>query len=330
MPETKQKRVICAGGGPASISLAIELVEMGLSAKDILIFEKGEAPIKAIRQFYPDKKMTLANYKNLPTETHGHLPCFPDLTKAETLTYFDDLISKYQLDYRLNSEVSKVTLEADQSLRVFVNQDQYQAQIVAIGIGILGRPNKPKYKLPLKLRDHLLFDLTSQPVKDKKVLVIGGGDTSSEYCQILCEENPEVALAVRSNHLDRMMEVNQEAARRLEKEGRLRLMMGTELLEVQVEVQEEAEKPKVIFKDKEPEIFDKVIYAIGGSTPVNFLKTIGVEFDAANWPKADEAGATNIKNLYLLGDLVAGKTGGSIITAYNASFRAAQKIVESL
>jgi thioredoxin reductase (NADPH) len=326
MRKIEQKRIICAGGGPASISLAIELIEMGISGDDIVIFEKGEAPIKAIRQFYPDKKMTLANYKNLPTETHGHIACFPDLTKAETLTYFDELIAKYQLNYQLNSEVSKVTLEADQSLRVFVNQDQYEAQFVGVGIGILGRPNKPKYKLPLKLRDHLLFDLTSQVVKDKKVLVVGGGDTSSEYCQILCEENPEVTLSVRSDHLDRMMEVNQKAALRLEKEGRLRILMSTEISEIQ----EESEKPKVIFSTHAPEVFDKVIYAIGGSTPVNFLKTIGVEFDSSNWPKTDEAGATNVKNLYLLGDLVAGKTGGSIITAYNASFRAAQQIVASL
>jgi DNA-directed RNA polymerase specialized sigma24 family protein len=35
-------------------------------------------------------------------------------------------------------------------------------------------------------------------------------------------------------------------------------------------------------------------------------------------PVFDEAGATNVSGLYLIGDLVVGKKGGSIITAFNS------------
>src|SRR5665213_57333 len=93
--------VVAIGGGPAGISLAIESIEMGLDFKKVLVLEKGPVPIEAIRKFYPEKKMTIANYKGLPTVTEGHIPVFPDLTKAQTLTYFDDLIKKYnvQMEY---------------------------------------------------------------------------------------------------------------------------------------------------------------------------------------------------------------------------------------
>ena len=39
-------------------------------------------------------------------------------------------------------------------------------------------------------------------------------------------------------------------------------------------------------------------------------------------PVFDEAGATNVAALYLIGDLVVGKKGGSIITAFNSAVRA--------
>lgn len=318
--------VIAVGGGPGGISLAIECLQMGYDPKDILILEKGEVIIKAIQQFYPDKKMTLANYKNLPTETHGHLPCFPDLTKAQTIVYFQELIEKYQLQYQLHSEVSKVVPDKDGRLHCLVNQKEITADVVVIGIGILGRPNKPEYKLPVKLRDQILFDLTTIPVTEGKILVVGGGDTSSEYCQILCQENCDVTLAYRGKDFHRMMDPNREAVDRLEQSKKLRVLRECEISAVE----DVENKPRVIFKNRDPELFDRVIYAIGGTTPVNFLKTIGIEFDEKNWPKLGPNGETNVPGVFLVGDLVAGKTGGSIITAYNSSFRSAKKICEYL
>lgn len=318
--------LVCVGGGPAGISLAVECIEMGLPREEILILEKGEAPIKAIRQFYPEKKMTLANYKNLPTETHGHLEAFPDLTKQETLVYFDELIHRYKLQYRLNAEVSKIELDSEGLLRILVNQETVCAQNVGIGIGILGRPNKPKYKLPLKLRKKLLFDLTSEPVSSGKILIVGGGDTSSEYAQILCDEDCDVTLSCRSEKITRMMESNLSAVEALVEKEKLKLYMSCEI----ERIDEEEGEIKVIFKDREPEVFDRVIFAIGGTTPVNFLKSIGIEFNEDGWPKFSEYGETNIPGVFLVGDLVAGRTGGSIITAYNASFRAAQRILNRL
>lgn len=301
---------------------------MGLDRQGVLVLEKGPEIIQAIRQFYPDKKMTLANYKNLPVETFGVLESFPDLTKSETLDYFADIISKYQINYHLNSEVSKVTPERDY-FRIQVNQAELRAKVCAIGIGILGRPNKPDFKLPVKLRKQILFDLTSQPVKNEKVLVVGGGDTSSEYCQILFQENCELTLCYRSEDFHRMMPVNREAVLKMEASKQLKILRSCEIQEIV----DDGGRPKVLFKKPEQfpaESFDKIIFAIGGSTPVNFLKTMGLEFDEQNWVKVGPDGETNIPNLFLIGDLAVSKTGGSIITAYNSSYRSAKRILQSL
>jgi thioredoxin reductase (NADPH) len=67
------------------------------------------------------------------------------------------------------------------------------------------------------------------------------------------------------------------------------------------------------------------VYALGGTTPTNFLRMLGIEFDD-DGPVYSENGETNVVGLFLIGDLVVGKTGGSIITAFNSAVRAMRSI----
>jgi thioredoxin reductase len=67
------------------------------------------------------------------------------------------------------------------------------------------------------------------------------------------------------------------------------------------------------------------LYPLGGTTPTNFLHTLGIAFDG-DGPVFDNSGATNVEGLYLIGDLVVGKKGGSIITAFNSAVRAMKSI----
>lgn len=320
--EKKRYKLIAIGGGPAGIAVAIECISLGMDPSEVLILEKGDAPIAAIRQFYPEKKMTLPNYKGLPTETFGHLQAFPDLTKAETLVYFDELIEKYSLNLVLNKEVSKV-IPHKNFFEIQCGEDIFESEFVVVAIGILGRPNKPGYRLPIKLRNHLLFDMTSQEIKQAKVLVVGGGDTASEYCQYLQGMNNTVTLAYRQSTFYRMMSTNHEAVVKLHREGKVDIRYSCDI----EKIEEQEEKPLVCFKDGVQERFDKVLFALGGTTPVNFLKTIGVEFEG-DWPKLGEDGSTNIPNLFLLGDLHTGKKGGSIILCYKSAYFAAKTMME--
>src|SRR6185503_10513530 len=93
------------------------------------------------------------------------------------------------------------------------------------------------------------------------------------------------------------------------------------------EIKDEAGRPSVIFNEPEhlPRVFDRVVFALGGTTPTNFLHTLGIAANA-DGPMFDEAGATNVPGLYLIGDLVVGKKGGSIITAFNSAVRAMRSI----
>ena len=67
------------------------------------------------------------------------------------------------------------------------------------------------------------------------------------------------------------------------------------------------------------------VLALGGSTPKNFLQLLGIEFNQEG-PILNEGYETSVPGLFLIGDLGAGKRGGSIISAFNSSHEAMQKI----
>ncbi len=75
-----------------------------------------------------------------------------------------------------------------------------------------------------------------------------------------------------------------------------------------------------------PQVFDRLVYAIGGTTPLNFLTVTGMQIEDEK-SIIDKNYETTVKGLYLLGDLANGMKGGSIVLAFNTAYAVAQKII---
>jgi thioredoxin reductase (NADPH) len=116
---------------------------------------------------------------------------------------------------------------------------------------------------------------------------------------------------------------NRAALFSLEQQKEVEILRSTNILRID----DDNSRPQVVFREDAvtPRTFDRVIFALGGTTPSNFLRTLGIAFNDEG-PIFDDAGATNVPGLYLLGDLVVGKKGGSIITAFNSAVRAMKHI----
>lgn len=208
--------------------------------------------------------------------------------------------------------------------RVESSQGVCESKILACAIGIFGRPNKPKeYRLPTSLKERLLFDMTSQQIQNEAVLVVGGGDTAAEYVQYLRQQDNRIALSYRKADFTRLNQQNHDALLAMEQRGEVEILRNSNIKEIE----DEAGRPRISFAEPEhpARILDRVIFALGGTTPTNFLHTLGITFNG-DGPVFDEAGATNVSGLYLIGDLVVGKKGGSIITAFNSAIRAMKSI----
>lgn len=317
--------LIIIGAGPGGIALAAEAFASGIDPSQILILEKGPTHNSAIRQLYPEKKLTTANYKGFAARCEGLL-CVRDMTKPETLQFFDKIISDYHVNIEFNAEVYLMRKPEDGGARFRVESSQgvYESKVLACAIGIFGRPNKPKeYRLLPTLKERLLFDMTSQQIQNELVLVVGGGDTAAEYVQYLRQQNNRITLSYRKADFTRLNQQNHNALLAMEQRGEVEILRSSNIKEIE----DEAGRPRISFAEPEytSRIFDRVIFALGGTTPTNFLHTLRITFNG-DGPVFDEAGATNVDGLYLIGDLVVGKKGGSIVTAFNSAVRAMKSI----
>lgn len=316
--------LVVVGAGPAGVALVSEARAAGVAPERIVVLEKAETHSFVIRRFYPEGKPVQANYKGIAGRCEGVL-CIPDLSREETITYLDRAIRDSGVAVRYREEVHRLAGEPDGRLSVESSGGTFIAPVVVIAIGILGRPNKLPVPVPRDVQKRVLYDLTSEELAGLDVLVVGGGDTATEYVQFLVQRSNRVALSYRGAELSRPNPINRESVLALAGSGRLTIHWQTNVQKLLPD----QERVRVHFDHTEtaPVVVDRVVVALGGTTPENFLKAAGIEFDGPT-PRHFEGGSTNIPGLYLAGDLTAGRSGGSIIMAFNSAARAMQRICE--
>ena len=318
--------LIIVGAGPAGISMAVEASSRGIPPHRILVLEKGDAHSWCIRKLYPQNKLVEANYKGKPAVCHGVL-CISDQSKQETISYLDRAIEEHRLEVRYREAVHSIQRRPDGCFDVHSERDHYVGRVACIAIGIMGRPNKPAYRIPPKLKRRVHFDVTSQTFEGQDLLVVGGGDSASEYVQYLVQCGNKLTLSYRRDHFHRMTSLNRESLLALANSGQVTLLLGTDIEALSEPEDQAGSQVRVHFTGARPALcFDRVVYALGGTTPTNFLQQVGIEFDGKH-PRVTRGYETNIDGLYVIGDLNA--TGGSIILAFNTARDAMQDICTS-
>lgn len=302
--------VIVIGCGPAGMSAALEARAKNLS---VLVLEKGESHNMSIRKFYKEGKRVDRDYKGQVVELKGELD-FQDGNRESTLEFFDTLLKPINVEYQ--SDVESVS----QSEGVFsVNTSDnrsFKARFVIIGIGKMGQPNKPSYAIPPTIRKSVNFN-ANDARSEEKILVVGGGNSAVEYAIDLAQnaQGGSVTLNYRRKEFTRINDINAKELESALSNGRLIGRFGIDI----VELSDESSKVGVKFSDESKEVFDRVIYAIGGATPVDFLKKCGIKTDEKGVPLVSRTLESSIKNLFVAGD-IALKSGGSIALAIKHSY----------
>ncbi|MDA3043424.1 MULTISPECIES: NAD(P)-binding domain-containing protein [unclassified Campylobacter] len=308
--------VVVIGGGPCGIAAVVEAKRKGVAK--VLLLEKGDNHSQTIRQFYKDKKRVDKEYKGMDSETKGTIS-FETGTKESVLDYFDSLLDHGDIDIYFNSEVEKVEKKEGGLFCITTASAGFVARNVIISIGRMGKPNKPSYKIPPSITQRVNFNLDKCSVNEK-VLVVGGGNSAAEYALSLCKTNT-VTLCYRKESFTRLNEINEEDIKKEARNGDIILRLG---LDIEA-LENESGKVLVKFTNGMELVYDRIIYAIGGTSPVDFLKKCGVEFDENGVPSVDERCETATKGLFVGGDLIT-RNGGSIVVAFNH----AHTIVENL
>jgi thioredoxin reductase (NADPH) len=155
--------------------------------------------------------------------------------------------------------------------------------------------------------------------------VVGGGDSAAEYAQMLSVKN-NVTLSYRQASFSRLNSINEKIMAGLIAERKIRALMPSNI----IKIENDNGRPLVEFAEAQfpPEVFDAVLYGLGGMTPVNFLQTAGVELNSKGEPVTDAVHESSVPKLYIIGDLLGHGQGGSIIGGFNSASRAVRQLLD--
>lgn len=310
--------VCIIGAGPAGIATAVELIGRGHRSEDIIILEKSGEVAHMIATKYPDEKPVFANYKNRMAECEGDL-CIQDMSKQDFLDYMKNVIQEKELQVRYHQTVEKVVLlKNGQQWRIDTQEDSWIVDVVFVAIGNMTAPRSLSAPIDETLNHLIHDDIQKIEEKHKRVLVVGGGDSASEYAQILCERGHEVTLSYRKDKFIRQLPQNVEKITNLIDTERVIFHPSTEVKKIKAL----NEDPQVELSNGVSIEVDSVVTALGNERPKAYLEKIGISLEMEDGGDFLES---PVSGLFLVGDLASGPKGGSINYAFNSGVHAVEK-----
>jgi thioredoxin reductase (NADPH) len=284
-----------------------------------------------IRTYYKEGKRVDAQYAGVEALCMGVL-CLRDGNREGYLAMMDQVIESSRVPVLYNTEVWSLTktTATDSFVATTTAGLQYRSRFVIIAIGKMGRPRQPDYykAIPpiLKNEKRILFDINARSFDGARLLVVGGGDSAAEYAQMLSVKN-DVTLSYRQASFSRLNSINEKIMAGIIAERKIRALMPSNI----IRIENDNGRPLVQFAEAQypPEVFDAVLYGLGGMTPVNFLQTAGVELNSKGEPVTDASHESSVPKLYIIGDLLGhGHGGGSIIGGFNSASRAVRHLLD--
>jgi len=306
--------LVIVGAGPAGIATAVESYMQGI--RDIVLLEKDVNHNSTIRKYYKDNKRVDVDWKGQKVELDGNI-YFIDGTKESTLDFFDEILQNHSVELQTHVEVQSIE-KKEACFEVFMAGKSVKAKNVVVTIGRMGKPNKPSYKVPMGIRKKIGYTLDGCS-EGEKILVVGGGDSAVEYAVDLSEKN-DVSICYRRETFRRANPTNQTNIAKAIESKAVKPILGININALE----DDDGKVKVIFSEVEAQTYDRVIYAIGGTTPSAFLDSSGIQEENGK-PVHDDNYETNIEGLFVAGDITQ-ESGGSIALGLNHGYAIARYI----
>jgi len=261
--------VIVVGAGPAGISASLRAAELKLSALTLERESLGGTVAK-----YPRQKLVMTSPVEFPL--YGRFRQL-QLSKEDLLAFWSTVMKRADLNIHIDEGVSAVQKEADGLFRVISSKAEYRSHSVILAIGRAGTPRKlgvPGEELP-----HVLYRLIeADHYTGKNILIVGGGDSAVEAAMGLAHQpGNRVTLCYRGERFSRLKERN---AKRMEEH------IQSEKIAVLYKSQPVEFTLSSVLIDKEGsriEIANDFVWIFaGGTSPSEFLKSMGIAFGATD------------------------------------------------
>ncbi len=257
--------VLIIGAGPAGISASLRAVERKLNYLTLEQDVIGGTVAK-----YPRQKLVLTSPVEFPM--YGKFKR-TEISKEELLDFWNEVLHRADFKVRAGEKVNDIRRDNNGIFTVATSKGKFLSRAVVLGLGRGGTPRKlgvkgeelPKVMYRLIEADHYV---------NKKILVVGGGDSAVEAAMGLAQQSGnEVTLSYRKDAFSRIKERNARRIELCQSTGNLVVMFQSNPVEF---------KAKSIILDVKGQLReipnDFVWIFAGGEPPNAFLKKIGVGF----------------------------------------------------
>ena len=255
--------VIIVGAGPAGISASLAAKKAGLK---VLTLEQDSLGGSVFT--YPRSKIVMTHPMDLPL--YGKVK-LKETSKDELLNLWKKVLSKHNLNIIEKSKVENIKQFNNYFNVETLEGASYTTQTVLLALGRRGTPRKLNVEGEMSQKvAYRLLD--AELIKNKNILIVGGGDSAVESALLLAEKN-NVTISYRSEKFSRLKTKNSALinAAILEKKVTVIFNSKVNIIEnenVTVSITNNIENVKIAN--------DLVYIFAGGELPTEFLKKTGI------------------------------------------------------
>jgi putative YpdA family bacillithiol system oxidoreductase len=256
--------VVIIGAGPAGLSASLAAKDKNLNYITI----EQEPSLGGAIYKYPRNKIAMTQPVELPII--GQVEMY-DVSKEELLAFWLDVVEQQNLNIQFNERMESIH-KTDAGFEIKTANNHFKANTLLLAIGRMGTPRKLGVKgeeLPKVV--YRLID--PEQYKDKKVLVVGGGDSAIEAALAISKEpNTEVTLSYRKDAFGRIKPKNRDYLETAKAQNKIDVLLKSTVAEIN-------DSNVTINVDNDEQVTienDGVIICAGGILPTPLLKELGI------------------------------------------------------
>jgi thioredoxin reductase len=256
--------LIVVGAGPAGISATLAAKKANLR---VLTLEQDTLGGTVFT--FPRSKIVMTSAMDIPL--HGTVK-FKETSKSQLLDLWHTVLSKNNVTIKENSKVQAIIPQGDMFKIETTNGDDYTTKTVLLSIGRRGTPKK--LNITGENSEKVAYRLLEpEEIQNKKILIVGGGDSAIEAALLLADKN-KVTISYRNDSFNRLKTKNTEKINVAIKKGLVDVKFNSTLISIQAHYVLYSENNSAETLQLEN---DLVYVFAGGELPTEFLRKIGIK-----------------------------------------------------
>ncbi len=255
--------VVIVGAGPAGISATLEAKKHGLISVTL-----EQDSLGGTVYTFPRSKIVMTSPMNLPL--YGKAKLY-DTSKDELLQLWKKVINEHDIKITEKTKVEQIIPIENDTFKIITNtNEEHICNNVLLSIGRRGSPRK--LNVPGEESQKVAYRLLEpENIQNKKVLVVGGGDSAIETVLLVKDEN-EAILSYRKDQFSRLKPKNKEKINQAIEEGSVKVIFNSNVVSIH--------DNNILLKidDETKQMDNDLVYIFaGGELPTSFLQKAGIE-----------------------------------------------------